>query len=166
MQGVANANRRPQPPHRQFHQRIPPSNPRLAAPAAAAERQPAHQRHILPPCQRSPAASAVRPRMHDALAIWPAAHAHVQETAERQPQKAGKNGSQNADHSEVEYTAVGRPSSFHAKLELHGSSASKLQCKPSRAANRNRSGACGRAFSGISCHHGPAACSRRLPLGS
>ena len=143
-----------------------------------------HPIHALQLRQRPPSASqltsgtfshhaSVRPQLRQCergctmlSRFWPAAHAHVQETAEGQPQKAGKNRSQNADHSEVEYTAVGRPSSFHAKLELHGSSASKLQCKPSRAANRNRSGACGRAFSGISCHHGPAACSRRLPLGS
>jgi tetratricopeptide (TPR) repeat protein len=53
----------------------------------------------LPPGQCVIAMAAVRARAHNALALWPAAQAHVEKAAEGQAQQAGEDRSQDANHA-------------------------------------------------------------------
>jgi len=63
-----------------------------------AQGEPAQEREVLPPDEGAAATGAVRARLHDALALGPAAEAHVQEAAEGQPEQRRHCRAENADH--------------------------------------------------------------------
>src|ERR1019366_3664426 len=88
----------PQDPHSKFDERIPPTDRGPADAAAATEDEPTEERHVLRPGERVGAVAAMGAGLDDALAVGPAAQAHVQKAAKGQSDKASEDRSRNANH--------------------------------------------------------------------
>ncbi len=83
----------------QLDERIAPADARAAGAAAAAQRKPAQDGHVLPPGQSTVAGAAVGTRLYDAFACGPACEADVEKAAEGEAPQRCQCGDKNAKHA-------------------------------------------------------------------
>src|SRR5258708_23822356 len=74
----------------QFDERIAPGNHRFTVAASASEEEPAKDRNVVVPADRGRTVGTAGAWFDDGLSLWDAGDADIEKTAEKEPDKKGR----------------------------------------------------------------------------